>query len=828
DGAGKQKHVLQHHANLAAQLAEVVLAQVLAIDQDAAFLDVVEAAQQVDNAGFARAGGPHEGDGLAGLHVEADLQGIETVGNLANGPEEQRVVHDKGNQLAFRDGARNLALRGVPHQQAHADGPEHLGHREVDAVVQHRLDVGSGVLLVYGLKLPVLALLVVENLHDVHARQVLLHEAVELGHGIAHFLEAALHLLLKHIGAEEQRRNNRQADERQLPVGVKHEQHQKDDLEQIAHHRGQALAEHVGQRFDVRDIARDEHADGRAVEKAELEAEQVPVEVGADVAHDVLAQPAAVVGLEVAHQRIHDQQRQQPHGRAVEARPVVGADVHVYHALDEGGAHGAQHGGGHGQHNQADKHTAVGLHVAAARCRGFRAPGFRAGCESAAAALGPRRAGRHSNRRPAPAPRWLRAGTWFRCGCRPAKHCRCPLPRPPAPAAPGCRGAGRQTAAARWRPCRGARPAGQRCRAPGALAGPRPGQGRPAAARRRAAVLCNSPAAGKDREAFDNEKASKAVTNTARWRLPGPRPGGGRSPAHRAGARPGHPPPAGLRERGRAAPPLWHRGRCAGPLCPHAARPLRCRLGALFAAGLRRPHGGGGRAAAAGAWRPGAAAGAGRAPAAGAGAGGGPAAARGRQPGQGHARRLQIQHGRQPVGPADAGAAPGVFAGNVLQSDALHLRYAVFPPQRIPAQGRLSGGEYPAPARVPAHQPRANRRPHLREPAPLQALADRRRGGEPRAAHDFDPAPDAHGGAATIEQKVIYASGQARAAPVAQSQLVGAGAGRTGGAGQRSRGLVRAGRLVSVLDHGPGGGAAIAKIPAHLGGAAAGGLEAHQ
>ena len=359
DGAGEQENVLQHHPNLAAQRAQVVIVQVAAVDVDVAFLDFVEAAEQVDDAGFARPGGPHEGNGLPRLHPEADvlehplglvvgkphvlelhvaaqrvghvvavvgqqvliieqledalgahqaqLQGVEAVGNLADGAEEQRIVHNKGNEGALGDGAFNLALGGVPHQQAHADGGQHLGHREVDAVVEHRADVGAGVLLVYLLKLAKLALLVVEYLHHAHAREVLLHEAVELGHGVAHVLKRLFHLFLEHVGGKEQRRNHRQAHEREAPVDVEHKGHDEHNLQHVASHGGQALAEHVGQGFDVGDVARHEHADGRAVVEAELKLQQVLVEVGANVAHDVLPQPAAVVRLQVADAGVRHQ-----------------------------------------------------------------------------------------------------------------------------------------------------------------------------------------------------------------------------------------------------------------------------------------------------------------------------------------------------------------------------------------------------------------------------------------------------------------------------------------------------------------------------------------
>src|SRR6476661_1643310 len=415
DGAGEQKYVLQHHANLAAQLAQVVLAQVAAIHADAALLNVVEAAQQVDDAGFAGPGGAHEGYSLAGLHVEADifehplglvvgephvfelhlapqllwgvgtgggyqvfvveqleqalgthqaqLQGVKPVGNLPNGPEEQGIVHDESNEGAFGDGTLNLALGGVPHQQAHTNGSQHFSHGEVDAVVEHRADVGVGMLLVYLLELAELPLFVVENLHHVHARQVLLHEGVELGHGVAYVLERLFHLLLEYVGGKEQGRNHRQAHQRQAPVYPEHEGHDEQNLEDVAGHGCQSFAEDVGQGFHVGDVARHQHADGGAVEKAQLQAQQVLVEVGSDVAHNVLAQPAAVVSLEVAYAGVGHQQHEQQPKLGVEAAHVALLDVHIHQPLNEEGPQRAEHRRGNGQENQADKDAPVRLHV---------------------------------------------------------------------------------------------------------------------------------------------------------------------------------------------------------------------------------------------------------------------------------------------------------------------------------------------------------------------------------------------------------------------------------------------------------------------------------
>ena len=67
DRPGEQEHVLQHEAEEPAQLRQRHLADVHAVDQDAAARHVVEPQQQADDRRLARAGGPDDADALPRL-----------------------------------------------------------------------------------------------------------------------------------------------------------------------------------------------------------------------------------------------------------------------------------------------------------------------------------------------------------------------------------------------------------------------------------------------------------------------------------------------------------------------------------------------------------------------------------------------------------------------------------------------------------------------------------------------------------------------------------------------------------------------------------------
>ena len=72
DGAGEEEWVLQDDAEAAAEGGEVLVADVDAVDEDLAVLDVVEAHHEGDDGGFAGAGVADDGGGFAGGDGEGD------------------------------------------------------------------------------------------------------------------------------------------------------------------------------------------------------------------------------------------------------------------------------------------------------------------------------------------------------------------------------------------------------------------------------------------------------------------------------------------------------------------------------------------------------------------------------------------------------------------------------------------------------------------------------------------------------------------------------------------------------------------------------------
>ena len=67
DCCGEEKRFLQHDAHAGAQVIDFDIAYIDAVNRNAAVADIIEAAQQVDQRGFACAGRSDDGDHLSGL-----------------------------------------------------------------------------------------------------------------------------------------------------------------------------------------------------------------------------------------------------------------------------------------------------------------------------------------------------------------------------------------------------------------------------------------------------------------------------------------------------------------------------------------------------------------------------------------------------------------------------------------------------------------------------------------------------------------------------------------------------------------------------------------
>ena len=384
-------------------LADVVLRPVLPVQQDFPAVQVIEAAEQVDDGALAGAGGPDQGDALAGVHMEVHM--LEDVDPFLVGeghvPEVhlsgenrqvmgvRRVVHDDGlvhgleNPLQVRD----VVHEGIIDVRQAGDGlPEAadvLGHGEDDAEgdhlsAAHPVDAGDiqegqhqlghglagkpdGVADGHGPH-PCLAagdgqplhdgdvyLLPVEQLADAHAVDGFGQVGVVVAVLVALVLPG---LALPRLDQDDEGHEEGQAghdDRGQGGVGGEHEHHDDDQGDDLQDHIDDAVGEDIRDGVDVVD---DPHEDlaGRA---AVVIAEGQFLQVGEEVTADIMDDPLADVGHHAGTDRVeHDAQGDDAHedqGQPADHGGVPVRDGLVQHPLgdlrDEQGGdarHGAE------------------------------------------------------------------------------------------------------------------------------------------------------------------------------------------------------------------------------------------------------------------------------------------------------------------------------------------------------------------------------------------------------------------------------------------------------------------------------------------------------
>ena len=300
DGAGEYEGVLHHHAHLLPEGAKLYIPYVVAVDLDRSAHHVVEPGHQIDHGGFARAGGAHQGDGLAGLDGEGHvlqnrLGGVIIEGHMVElhlalhrgqGVGVWLVLYGRGSVhdleyplhgghggehgiVEVGQGVQRLPepaqvpqyeqkSRQVQRPAAHQPHAEviHQGGADVAGHVQHGPE---GVVEVYGVH-PGFADVVAhvaeglvvfrlpgEVLGHPHAGQGLMEVAVEVGGLHAHHLPALAHHAAHLEYDEYGEGHDAHADEGQLPVDHQHDHQQNDQGEHVHQHVHDAVGEQVVQ-----------------------------------------------------------------------------------------------------------------------------------------------------------------------------------------------------------------------------------------------------------------------------------------------------------------------------------------------------------------------------------------------------------------------------------------------------------------------------------------------------------------------------------------------------------------------------------------------------
>ena len=403
DGALEQPCVLQHHAKALAQSAAVKVPHIVAVQGDGTGVHIVEAHQQLDHGGLARAGGAYDGYLLAGLHraaeivddglvgsvaethmVKGDLSvnigGVGAVGGVcqllffrlvqefehplgSSGHALQHIGHlrklldglgevfdvlDKG--LNITDGDNAVCGKNAAHDShchiAQVAHKVHDGHHQ--AGEELALPCGFVQLIVGGVEVCQHHGFAVEGLDHVVAGVDLLYLTVDHAQrGLLRF-EVLLAELDNHQHQRQRHRQDQQGDQGHAGADGKHHHQHTDHGSHAGDQLGDALVQALSQRVHIVGDAGEHLAHGALFKVRQRQAVDLFADLAAEVVADLLGKAGhqpALNKAESAAQQVHSQQKQQN-----------AADIHKIDAAgatQPGDPAGGKGGGGLCQHLRA-------------------------------------------------------------------------------------------------------------------------------------------------------------------------------------------------------------------------------------------------------------------------------------------------------------------------------------------------------------------------------------------------------------------------------------------------------------------------------------------
>ena len=350
DGAGEQVRVLEHDAEMAAQVGRVEFADVDAAHADRPALHIVEAQQGADQGSLARAGVAHNSEGLAGTDAEAHvaqhpvlalvgepylveldrlraggkgpenrrrgdfdlrieqaedalgrsrgrLQKVVLLAQVLDGPEKPHAELEKRHQHAGRRGAFPDAEATIGEHQPQPEHGKELHRRKEPAVRDDGVLEGFHMGAIDPLELLRALPLAVEELEDRHAGQVLLEISVDACDGHADTAIALAGLAAERDGHYHHGRQDGCQRAGQRRVEFQHHREDKGQHEHIAENGDEARGQQFVESIHVGGDAGQHAPYGGAVIERQVEALKVRHQVAAQGEHGLLSGPLHEVGL---------------------------------------------------------------------------------------------------------------------------------------------------------------------------------------------------------------------------------------------------------------------------------------------------------------------------------------------------------------------------------------------------------------------------------------------------------------------------------------------------------------------------------------------------
>src|SRR6266446_1825183 len=380
DCTGEKERILEHDAELPAQILQIDGSNVLAVEKNLAALNIVKAQEQGNQGGLAGAGMSDDGEGLPGLDAEGyiaqnpifvgglrsvaiaepdvakfdltermierdgvgirfnqhgfiqkledalgsrhrGLQDVEFLAEILDRPEKTLRKHREGGQNAEAERTRENTVSAGPIDQGDGGEAEKLDRRIEESVSENRIAPGEHIVAIAPLKFLHGFAFTVEELHDAHAGNIFLKESVDAGNGGADAAIGVADELAEDHGDDQDAREDGESIERQAAVDGEEQAGHDREKEEIVDHGNNASGEEIVEGIHVRGDTRDQAADGITVEIAHRQALHVGENFAAHVVHGLLANALHDANLDILGEEVERQYGQKKKAKPADTGP---------------------------------------------------------------------------------------------------------------------------------------------------------------------------------------------------------------------------------------------------------------------------------------------------------------------------------------------------------------------------------------------------------------------------------------------------------------------------------------------------------------------------
>src|SRR5437016_353424 len=249
------------------------------------------------------------------------LENVEFFAEVLNRPEEALREHRERGEDAESKPAGENAVAAGPINQSDGGEAEKLDRGIEESVSENGIAPGQHVVAIALLEFIHGLAFAVEELHDAHAGNVFLEESVDAGDGGADAAVGVAHELAEDHGYDQDAGEDGESVQGEAAVNLEEEHGHDHEEEEVVDHGNDACGEKIVEGVDVRGYARDQAADGVAVEVAHRQTLHVAEYFAAHVVHGLLADALHDANLDVLGEEVERKDSQQEKAKPADARP---------------------------------------------------------------------------------------------------------------------------------------------------------------------------------------------------------------------------------------------------------------------------------------------------------------------------------------------------------------------------------------------------------------------------------------------------------------------------------------------------------------------------